>query len=129
MSVAPSSTSVVANEPAWVRRASSRVQQDYRVDRAFEQVLSQELMSMAAEAGGVGEASPGGEGEEAAGAASTGGPLAQLLPQALAGGVSRAGGLGLADELARAQAAQQPEGRASRDGGAQAPAGTGEVKR
>jgi len=119
-------------EPAWVRRGSAAVQQEYREAQAFEQMLTQQLTSTMSEAGGLGQEAAGGEGEEAgSGAASGLGPLAALLPQALAGGLSQAGGLGLAAQLTREQLALGDHAATTRaaggslDGGTSAPASGG----
>jgi hypothetical protein len=93
-----------AHEPAWVRRGSKQVQQDYQVALEFEQVLVQQLTSSMAQAGGFGEGASEGESEEGGAAL---GPLSSMLPQTLASGITNSGGLGLAAQLTRAEARLQ----------------------
>jgi hypothetical protein len=92
-----------ALEPAWVRHGSAATQRDYETALAFERVLVEELTkTMSAAAGLGGEGSSEGEGESQDGGGSAGtGVISSLLPQALAGGVVQAGGLGLAPQLTR----------------------------
>ena len=116
----------VAHEPAWVRHGSARTQQDYRAAVAFETALLEQLTHAMTEAAGAGE--DGQEGEEGSSTA-TPGPIASLLPQALAAGVARGGGLGLAAEITRAEQGLRPRdglsgGAPAVDGATQAP-GTG----
>ncbi len=92
--------------PASVRGGSAAVKQDYAAAQGFEEMLLAQLSSSlvqssglsgeGGEAGSEGEA--GGEGGEGA-AATGGGMLTSLLPQALTEGVMHGGGLGLASHL------------------------------
>lgn len=86
-----------ALEPAWVRKGSARVQQDYQAALGFEQVLTQQLTSAMSAAGEQGSEEEGGEGEGSQG----GSGLSSLLPQALSQGIASGGGLGLAAQLTR----------------------------
>jgi hypothetical protein len=95
-----------ATEPAWVRHGSSAVQQDYATALSFEQTLVEQLSkSLVATSGLGGQGESSGEGSESEegtiGGAASGNMLSSLLPQALAGGVVGAGGLGLAEQLTR----------------------------
>src|SRR5205807_352058 len=78
-----------AHEPAWVRHGSPRIQQDYRTAVAFETELLEQLTRSMSQAAGMGE---GGEEGEAGGGGQVPGPIAALLPQALASGIARGGG-------------------------------------
>ena len=128
---AESAQTAAVGEPAWVRRGSAQVQQDYQVALGFEQVLAQQLTSAMVEAGGLGGegSSPEGEsngGEESSGGTAGLGALSALLPQSLASGVAGAGGLGLAAQLTReAMSVQGGAHPAAVDpaGGSAAPAG------
>ncbi len=94
-----------ALEPKWVRDGSSSTKKAYESALAFEQVLVEQLAKSLAQTGGV-DAESGQEGtgssEEEGGSAQAGaGELSSLLPQALTGGVMRAGGLGMAAQMTR----------------------------
>jgi Rod binding domain-containing protein len=121
-----------ALEPEWVRHGSAATQKAYTSALAFEQTLVEQLsQSLAASSGMDGEGSSEGEGsEEGSGASGQAGDsqLSAMLPQALAGGVMHAGGLGLAAQLTRQLEAQStgghtPLGGVSPGGGTVAPAG------
>jgi hypothetical protein len=96
-----------ASEPAWVRQGSKSVKGDYQAALAFEGTLIEQLSKALVATSGLpaqGEPSEeeAGSSEEAApGAQASSGLLSSLLPQALAGGVVDAGGLGLAAQLTR----------------------------
>ncbi len=86
-----------ATEPAWVRKGSAQVQQEYAVGLEFERLLVQQLagaMTETTESSGEEEGQEGGSG----GATSV---LSGMLPGALAQGVLDGGGLGLAAELTK----------------------------
>lgn len=94
-----------ALEPASVRNGSATVKQDYAAAQSFEETLLAQLSSSLVQSSGLsGEGGEGGgegesgEGGEAA-AATGGGMLTSLLPQALTEGVMHGGGLGLASHL------------------------------
>lgn len=106
-------------EPAWVRGGSKATQNDYRAALAFEQTLVEQLTkSLTATAGGEagGEETSGGEPSAWEGSAGQAPLISSLMPQALAGGIMQAGGLGMAAEMTRAM--QPPQSAA----GAQAAA-------
>jgi Rod binding domain-containing protein len=113
-----------ALEPAWVRKGSTQVQQDYQAALGFEEVLTQQLASAMTPSSSEEE---GGEGEgSASGFGSSG--LSSMLPQALSQGIASGGGLGLASQLTRDMLG--PAGLQSADSGsshaaAKAPAVTG----
>lgn len=96
-----------ALEPAWVRRGSKAVQQDYRTALAFEGMLLDQLARSLAQTSGLeGEgAGQEGEGSSSEGGPSLGGsqsgPFSSMLPQALSSSITGAGGLGMAAELTR----------------------------
>jgi hypothetical protein len=94
-----------ALEPASVRNGSAGVKQAYAAAQGFEETLLAQLSSSLVQSSGLtGEGGEGGgegesgEGGEAA-AATGGGMLTSLLPQALTEGVMHGGGLGLASHL------------------------------
>lgn len=98
-----------ALEPEAVRNGSPAVQSAYREGLGFEQMLTEELSKTLVESGGLGgeggseaEAqAEGGLGGESSGLGAGGSQLVgALLPHALAEGVVRGGGLGLAAQLA-----------------------------
>lgn len=95
-----------ASEPEWVRRGSSSTKKAYESALAFEEMLVEQLSQSLAATGGVdAEASQEGTGGSEEGGSSQAnagtGELSSLLPQALTGGVMRAGGLGLAAQMTR----------------------------
>lgn len=99
---AAGATAAAGAEPAWVRAASSKVQNAYREGEAFEQVLLQQM------AGSMFEGSDGGEAEGSEGSGGQSNPYGSLLTQALSDGVGLGGGLGLAAQLARQTAELEP---------------------
>lgn len=107
-----------AFEPAWVRKGSQRVKDEYRAAQAFEMLLVEQLASTLSETGGGEGAEAGQEGSSSS--PGSGAPSA-LLPQALARGVIAGGGLGLAAGLTRELEGHE---RAASDAGASAPAGS-----
>jgi hypothetical protein len=114
-----------ALEPEWVRRGSASTQKAYETALAFEQTLVEQLsQSLTATSGLEGESSQEGESgsEEGASTSAGGGELSSLLPQALAGGVMHAGGLGLAAQLTRDLTGNQGAAPAHATGGTTAPA-------
>jgi hypothetical protein len=114
-----------ALEPEWVRRGSASTQKAYETALAFEQTLVEQLsQSLTATSGLEGESSQEGESgsEEGASTSAGGGELSSLLPQALAGGVMHAGGLGLAAQLTRDLTGNQGAAPAHAAGGTTAPA-------
>jgi hypothetical protein len=94
-----------AHAPAYVRNGSAAVKHDYATAVGFEEMLLSQLTQSLAQSSGLsgeseeagGEASAGEEG--ASGSESGGGMLAELLPQTLAEGLTRDGGLGMASQL------------------------------
>jgi hypothetical protein len=93
-----------ALEPEWVRHGTPSTKKAYESALAFEKMLVEQLSQSLAATGGVdaGTSQEGEGGSEEGGSpqASAGaGELASLLPQALTGGVMRAGGLGLAAQM------------------------------
>jgi hypothetical protein len=91
--------------PASVRTGSAAVKQAYAAAQGFEEMLLAQLSSslehssgLSGEGGEGSEGEAGGEGGEGA-AATGGGMLTSLLPQALTEGVMHGGGLGLAPHL------------------------------
>lgn len=93
-----------AREPEWVRRGTPSTKKAYESALAFEKMLVEQLSQSLAATGGVdAEASQEGEGGSEEGGSPQAGAgsseLASLLPQALTGGVMRAGGLGLAAQM------------------------------
>jgi len=112
-----------ASEPAWVRHGSKSVQQDYQAALAFEGTLVEQLSKALVATSGLpgqsesSEEESGGSEEGAANNQAGSSLLSSLLPQALAGGVTDAGGLGLAAQLTRELAGVQPSGSGSGSGG------------
>ena len=100
-----------ALEPEWVRQGSSATKKAYDSALAFEEMLVEQLSHTLTQTGGVG-AEGAQEGSEEEGTQAGAGELSSLLPQALTGGVMRAGGLGLA-----AQMTHELAGLASTGGG------------
>jgi Rod binding domain-containing protein len=94
-----------ASEPEWVRRGSASTKKAYESALAFEEMLVEQLSQSLAKTGGVdAETSQEGAGGSEEGSTQSGagtGELSSLLPQALTGGVMRAGGLGLAAQMTR----------------------------
>jgi hypothetical protein len=94
-----------ARAPAAVREGSSAAKQAYATGQGFEEMLLQQLSQALAQGGGLGGEGAGGgfgeEEEEAEGASPVagGGELQSLMPQALAEGIMREGGIGLATQL------------------------------
>jgi Rod binding domain-containing protein len=121
-----------ASEPDWVRRGSTSTKKAYESALAFEEMLVEQLSQSLATTGGVdAEASQEGTGGSEEGSTPQSGAgtgeLSSLLPQALTGGVMRAGGLGLAAQMTRelegiasTQAAHPARGAAA-SGGTSAP--------
>ncbi|HLH13858.1 MAG TPA: hypothetical protein VKV16_03640 [Solirubrobacteraceae bacterium] len=114
-----------ALEPAWVRHGSAATQKAYASALAFEQTLVEELsQSLAASSGLGGEASQegagGGAGEEESSSSASDTQLSAMLPQALAGGVMHAGGLGLAAQMTRELEGSAASAGGQRTGGAAA---------
>jgi len=111
-----------ASEPAWVRHGSKSVQQDYQAALAFEGTLVEQLSKALVATSGLpgqsesSEEESGGSEEGAANNQAGSSLLSSLLPQALAGGVTDAGGLGLAAQLTRELAGVQPSASASGSG-------------
>ena len=112
-----------ASEPEWVRRGSASTQKAYETALSFEatliEQLSQSLTSTSGLDGGSsaeGEPSSEDGGSSASGGAATG-ELSSLLPQALTGGVMKAGGLGLAAQLTRELQGAQSAAQAHATGG------------
>jgi hypothetical protein len=111
-----------ASEPAWVRHGSKSVQQDYQAALAFEGTLVEQLSKALVATSGLpgqsesSEEESGGSEEGAANNQAGSSLLSSLLPQALAGGVTDAGGLGLAAQLTRELAGVQPSGSGSGSG-------------
>jgi hypothetical protein len=92
-----------ALEPTWVRHGSASTKKAYDTALSFESTLVEELSRSLTASGGLdGETSQEGEsGSGEGGSSASAGELSSLLPQALTGGVMRAGGLGLAAQLTR----------------------------
>jgi len=91
-----------ASEPAWVRHGSASVQKEYASALSFEQTLVEQLSKSLVSTSGVAGQGEGEGGEEGGSSSEAGGTmLSSLLPQALAGGLVRDGGLGLAAQLTR----------------------------
>jgi Rod binding domain-containing protein len=94
-----SSTVDDARLPAAVRDGSPAAKQAYSTAQNFEEMLLQQLSQSLTQSSGLsGEGESGSEESGATGDAS-GGMLASLLPQTLAEGVMRSGGIGLAAQL------------------------------
>lgn len=90
-----------ALEPAWVRHGSPAVQKEYAVGQQFEQMLVTQLARSLTDTTGLsGEGAEGEQGGVGGGQAGSS-VLSSMLPQALASGVAKDGGLGLAAELTR----------------------------
>lgn len=116
-----------ALEPTWVRRGSPSTQQAYETALAFEQTLVEQIsQSLTDTSGAQGESQEGEAGSQAGGAPSSGaGGLSSLLPQALAGSIAHAGGLGLAAQLTHELADSQTAEQARAAGGTPPHAGGG----
>jgi Rod binding domain-containing protein len=96
----PTVTVGAARLPAAVRNGSPAVKQAYSTAQNFEEMLLQQLsQSLVQSSGLAGEGSGGGEEPGETGASADGGMLTSMLPQTLAEGVMRSGGLGLAAQL------------------------------
>ncbi len=98
--------------PAYVRTGSTAVKQDYATAVGFEEMLLGQLSQSLVQSSGLnGEAAEEGEGEGGGGGGSQsglaaggggGGMVSALLPQTLAEGLTRDGGVGLATQLMHA---------------------------
>jgi hypothetical protein len=126
----PSSTAMpVVNEaraPASVRNGSTSVKQAYANAQGFEEMLLQQLSSSLVQSSGLSGEGESGEasGEESSseGGGEAGGMLSSLLPQSLAEGVMRDGGLGMAGQL---MSSLDPVASTARAAGASAAASSG----
>ncbi len=116
-----------ALEPEWVRRGSASTQKAYDTALSFEATLVEELsQSLSSTSGLGGESSGAGESSSEDGGSSApagAGELSSLLPQALTGGVMKAGGLGLAAQLTRELQGAQIAAQARATGGTSPVAG------
>jgi Rod binding domain-containing protein len=89
-----------AQIPAAVRAQGPAAQKLYGVALSFEQMLTQEIAQAllpAQQDGGEGSSDAGDSGDPGGDASTS--MVQQLLPTALAQGMTQAGGLGLADQL------------------------------
>jgi hypothetical protein len=113
-------------EPAWIRNGSAATQKAYALAQGFEEMLVQELVQPIAATNGIsgegtaetGEAPQAGT--QAAGTSPLSNELSSLVPQALSGGVMKAGGLGLAAQLTREMEAPEAVQHVSTGGGTEA---------
>jgi hypothetical protein len=110
-----------ALEPEWVRRGSAATQKAYDTALSFEATLVEELSQSLSSTSGLDDESSGaGESSSEDGGSSApagAGELSSLLPQALTGGVMKAGGLGLAAQLTRELQGAQTAVQAHTTGG------------
>jgi hypothetical protein len=105
-----------ALEPAWVRRGSAATQKAYESALSFEETLVEQLSQSLTATSGLDGESPQ-EGAEEGSSSANHGELSSLLPQALTGGIMKAGGLGLAAQLTRELPGGQSVPRAHATGG------------
>jgi Rod binding domain-containing protein len=112
MSSYDSSTSLppvdTSTMPAAVRQGGTKAQQLYSTALQFEQVLVEQLtQQMSVFGGDDGSTSDDGSSDDGSSSDSTSSMYEQMLPGALAQGITNGGGLGLASELYDSMAAAQ----------------------